>query len=112
MKHVISIAALSLIAGAVVLPTSVFAALDLPKFLLVQASRIDDAVIQKVHAGQTEEEIAALIGAPDTTVRFPLSHTVAWDYKYRDTWGYDAVFSVTFGEERTVLSKFNGRARY
>lgn len=113
MKHAISIAALSLMAAAHFLPSSAFAAPDFPKFSIhVETSRIDDAVMQRVHEGQTRREITSLIGAPDSTVKFPLSHTVAWDYNYRDIWGYDAVFSVIFDEEGTVQSKFNGRAHY
>lgn len=57
----------------------------------------------------TQAEVAGLIGRPDDTMSFPLSHTVAWDYLYQDTWGYTAEFSVTFDPSGRAVSKFSKR---
>ena len=40
---------------------------------------------------------------------FGLSHTDSWEYRYMDTWGYLAIFSVTFDRNGIVVSKFSRR---
>lgn len=70
---------------------------------------LDDDSVARVAAGQTREEVLALLGPPVHTMRFPrLDHT-AWDYRYRDTWGYQAVFSVTFDARGIVVSRISQR---
>lgn len=68
----------------------------------------DDTFFQ-VHAGMTKDEILRLIGPPGETMAFPRNHTHAWDYRYMDTWGYRAIFSVTFNDQDVVVSKFTQR---
>jgi outer membrane protein assembly factor BamE (lipoprotein component of BamABCDE complex) len=68
-----------------------------------------DAVFSRISAGMTQADVQQLIGAPDDTMRFPLSRTVAWDYLYQDTWGYTAEFSVTFDASGHAVSKFSKR---
>ena len=68
-----------------------------------------DAVFGRISAGMTQAQIEQLIGPPDDTMRFPLSHTIAWDYLYQDTWGYTAEFSVTFDASGRVVSKLSKR---
>ena len=68
-----------------------------------------DAVFSRISPGMTQAEVERAIGPPDDTMRFPLSHTVAWDYLYQDTWGYTAEFSVTFDESGRAVSKFSKR---
>ena len=68
-----------------------------------------DAVFGQISPGMTEAQVRQLIGPPDDTMPFPLSHTVAWDYLYQDTWGYTAEFSVTFDESGRAVSKFSKR---
>ena len=34
---------------------------------------------------------------------------VSWDYRFRDLWGYTAVFSVVFDRNWTVVEKFTRR---
>jgi len=70
---------------------------------------LDDATFYQVQAGMTKDEILRLIGPPGETMGFPLSRTHAWDYRYMDTWGYLAIFSVTFNEQDVVVSKFTQR---
>jgi outer membrane protein assembly factor BamE (lipoprotein component of BamABCDE complex) len=71
--------------------------------------RVTDEVIQQIRPGMDEGDVRALIGAPADTVRFALSRTTAWDYPYRDSWGYESVFSVTFNDDHVVLSKISVR---
>jgi len=33
----------------------------------------------------------------------------AWDYKFQDTWGYEAIFSVMIDKNGIVVSKFTKR---
>ena len=42
-------------------------------------------------------------------MRFGLSNTYAWDWRYVDTWGYTAIFSVTFDAQDRVVSKITQR---
>jgi hypothetical protein len=71
-------------------------------------ARSDD-LFNRIDAGMTTAEVLRLIGPPDETMRFPLSRTEAWDYRYQDPWGYMAVFSVTFGEDGRAVSKISNR---
>jgi hypothetical protein len=64
-----------------------------------------DSTFQAVSAGMTQEEVLRRIGPPDDKMAFPLSRTVAWDYRFQDTWGYLAIFSVTFGADGRAVSR-------
>jgi len=68
-----------------------------------------DATFRQVVSGMPESEVAQMLGRPDETMRFPLSHNEAWDYRYYDTWGYLAIFSVTFGADGRVVSTISNR---
>ncbi len=71
-------------------------------------ARSDDT-FAPVRTGMTTDEVRHLLGPPDETMAFPQSQTVAWDYRYYDTWGYLAVFSVTFGSDGRAASKLSWR---
>jgi len=68
-----------------------------------------DALFAQVARGMPEPEVAQLLGRPDETMRFPLSQSEAWDYRYYDAWGYMAIFSVTFGPDGRVASTISNR---
>ena len=53
--------------------------------------------------------MSQLIGKPDETMAFPRSNTDSWGYQYYDTWGYMAIFSVTFDATGHAVSKFSRR---
>jgi outer membrane protein assembly factor BamE (lipoprotein component of BamABCDE complex) len=74
--------------------------------------RVTNEAVQRIQPGMDEDGVEALIGAPWRTVRFPLSQTTAWDYSYRDSWGYDSVFSVTFNDEHVVVSRMSIRHNF
>jgi outer membrane protein assembly factor BamE (lipoprotein component of BamABCDE complex) len=70
---------------------------------------LDDDRVARVVPGQSREEVLALLGPPVRTMHFSrLGHT-AWDYRYMDTWGYHAVFSVTFDARGIVVSRISQR---
>ena len=105
-----ALAALSFVlaVGAVATASAVRAhAADLPRFSIhLSAPRVTDEVIASVSPGMHQADIEALIGEPMRIERFPHSHTVAWNYDYRDTWGYDSTFSVIFDDAGDVVGKF------
>jgi hypothetical protein len=70
---------------------------------------LNDDVFYRIQPGQTEEEVLRTIGPPGQTMGFPLSGNYAWDYRFTDTWGYVAIFSVTFNRDRIVVSKISQR---
>jgi outer membrane protein assembly factor BamE (lipoprotein component of BamABCDE complex) len=77
--------------------------------VLARAQVLDDAVFQSIGPGMTADDVFALIGPPSAKARFPGTATTAWDYHYRDNWGYDAEFSVTVDDAGRVVGKFSGR---
>jgi hypothetical protein len=78
---------------------------------IVQSVRqvLTDGVFNAIQPGMTGEEVLHLIGPPREKMSFARSATVAWDYKYRDDWGYDAIFSVTLDADGRVVSKISQR---
>lgn len=70
---------------------------------------LNDDRLGLVRYGMTRDDTLRLIGVPDERMRFPLSGTEAWDYRYQDSWGYFASFSVTFGPEGGVVGRISQR---
>jgi hypothetical protein len=70
---------------------------------------LTDETFYRIQPGQTRDDVLRLIGPPGETMAFPLSGNYAWDYRYQDTWGYLAIFSVTFDRGGTVVSKITQR---
>lgn len=68
-----------------------------------------DELFARIQPGMTTEEVRSLAGPPDETMPFSRSRTFAWDYQYLDTWGYLAVFSVTFDQDGRAVSKISRR---
>ena len=68
-----------------------------------------DAFFQRIAIGMTTEEVRRELGPPDESMPFPLSGSTAWDYRYTDTWGYLALYSITFGPDGRAASKFSRR---
>jgi outer membrane protein assembly factor BamE (lipoprotein component of BamABCDE complex) len=71
-------------------------------------ARSDD-VFAQIQVGMTTDEVLQRLGRPDESMPFPLSQTDSWGYQYYDTWGYLAIFSVTFGPDHRIVSKFSRR---
>ena len=78
---------------------------------IVQAIQpvLNDGTFNAIRPGLTKEDILRMIGPPRDTMAFPRLGHEAWDYKYTDTWGYPAIFSVTFDSDGRVVSKITQR---
>lgn len=69
-----------------------------------------NGLIPRIQQGMTEEQVRTVLGPPDEIMAFGNTQTVSWDYRYSDTWGFLAMFSVTFGvPEGRVVSTFSRR---
>lgn len=66
----------------------------------------NDTRFAQVRAGMTAEEVRRIAGTPDETMPFPRAGQTSWGYYYFETWGYYALFSVTFGPDGRVASTF------
>lgn len=71
-----------------------------------------DDVFSQIKPGATEADVQRLVGPPDETMAFPGTHTHAWSYRYTDTWGFAADFSVTFDAHGRTVSTFSKRIGY
>ncbi|HET7402748.1 MAG TPA: outer membrane protein assembly factor BamE [Usitatibacter sp.] len=91
-------------------PLSQAHAETIPKFSLhVGAPHVTTSTTLTVAPGMSESDVRALLGEPQGVARFTRSRTVAWDYDFRDDWGYDATFSVIFDEAGSVVGKVSVR---
>ncbi len=70
---------------------------------------LDDDHFFHIQPGMTKDEVLHRIGPPGETMGFSRSGNFAWDYRFTDTWGYLAIFSVTFDRDGVVVSKFTHR---
>ncbi|HET9651243.1 MAG TPA: hypothetical protein VFP36_03585 [Usitatibacter sp.] len=70
---------------------------------------LTDDVFRSIRAGMPASEAFTLIGPPHSKMRFESTHVTAWDYHYRDTWGYTSEFSVMVDEEGIVAGTFRVR---
>jgi hypothetical protein len=70
---------------------------------------LDDDSFHRIQPGLTRDQVLRMIGPPGQTMSFPRSGHTAWDYRYTDTWGYVAIFSVTFDRDGIVVSKISQR---
>lgn len=66
---------------------------------------LQESQFGKIRRGETTEaELLRLIGPPWRRIEFPNLGQVAWDYRFRDTWGYLADFSVMVDARGIVAS--------
>lgn len=67
---------------------------------------LTDDTFARIQTGvATREDVRRAIGPPYRVVRFDNLRQVAWDYRFRDTWGYLADFSVMVDEKGVVANK-------
>ena len=64
---------------------------------------LNDDIVAHVSPGQRGPDVTARLGLPYQRVRFDNLHATAWDYLYRDTWGYWVAFSVMMDDDGRVL---------
>ena len=70
---------------------------------------LNDNTTACIARGQSAAEVVELLGAPFHRVRFDHTKTTAWDYRYRDTWGYWIEYSVLMGDDGRVTGTFSKR---
>ena len=70
---------------------------------------LNDDIVNRVSNGQGELEVTTLLGPPYRRIRFDNLKSTAWDYRYRDTWGYWVDFSVMMGDDGKVVDKVSRR---
>ena len=70
---------------------------------------LNDDIVARVLPGLPAEEVTALLGMPYARVRFDNLKSTAWDYVYKDTWGYWVEFSVMMGDDGRVMNRVSKR---
>ena len=60
---------------------------------------LNDDIVARVAPGQGAAQITALLGTPYRRVRFDNLRATAWDYFFKDTWGYWVELSVMMSDE-------------
>lgn len=77
--------------------------------LLYVSQVLTDENFHRIQSGMNEEAVRATIGPPWRKMSFERQQQVAWDYLYRDTWGYRVEFSVLFNPSGEVVGKTSRR---
>ena len=70
---------------------------------------LGDDTFNRIQQGMTGEEVLRRIGPPREKMHFANLRQTAWDYKFRDTWGYEAIFSVMVDDNGIVAGKITRR---
>ena len=75
--------------------------------VLAKSQVLRDEVFQRLQPGLTADQVFEIIGPPSGKTRFENTKTTAWDYHYRNSWGYDADFSVIVDDANKVVGRFS-----
>ena len=78
-------------------------------YVSTKKGALNDDAFRAIQRGMPASEVLARLGAPYQKMRFENTKTTAWDYHYRDTWGYDADFSVIMDDAGLVASTISVR---
>ena len=70
---------------------------------------LNDDIVARISPGQSQPEVTALLGIPHRKLRFDNLKSTAWDYIYKDSWGYWVAFSVMMGDDGRVVNKVSRR---
>jgi hypothetical protein len=65
---------------------------------------LTDESFRAIPEGASESEVLARIGPPSAKQRLHAG-TLAWVYRYLDTWGYEAEFGAVFDANGTLVQK-------
>lgn len=103
LKSIDRIAVAAMLSAVATIPLVSCASLAPP------AQVLTDDVFAGIQAGMPAAEVLVAIGPPDRKERFDSTRTTAWDYRYRDTWGYDAELSVIVDDRGVVVGKISTR---
>ena len=66
---------------------------------------LNDDIIARVKIGQKDAEVRAILGAPYQLMRFENLESTAWDYMYKDIWGYWVAYSIMINDNGRVVDK-------
>ena len=79
---------------------------DSKGILLSFEQALDEAHFAQIEIGKTtRDEVSALIGPPLRTINFPRQQQTAWDYRFRDLFGFRVEQSIVFDAAGVVVSK-------
>ena len=67
------------------------------------------ALIPQIQNGMTREQVETVLGKPDEVMSFARTQTVSWEYRYTDSWGFLALYSVDFNTNGRVVATFSRR---
>ena len=70
---------------------------------------LTDERLGLMRAGITGDDVVAEIGPPYRKIVFERQKQTAWDYRYRDNWGYIVEFSFMLDANNIVASKASRR---
>jgi hypothetical protein len=70
---------------------------------------LTDGTFNRIRPGLTRDDVLRMIGPPGETMFFTRLNQDSWGYRYKDTWGYLAVFSVNFDSDGVVVGKSTRR---
>ncbi|HVS25868.1 MAG TPA: hypothetical protein VHE58_00935 [Burkholderiales bacterium] len=70
---------------------------------------LDEEHFAQIKADLTQDDVLHLIGPPFQILTFPALNEVSWDYRFRDLWGYNSIFSASFDEAGRVKRTFRQR---
>lgn len=70
---------------------------------------LSDDTFNRIQPGLRGDDVLRMIGPPRETAYFSNLGQTAWDYKYVDTWGYPAIFSVMLDRNDVVVGKVTRR---
>ena len=62
-----------------------------------------------IRPGMTSEELLRHLGPPNDKMRFANLGQTAWDYRFRDSWGYTAILSVMVDDRGLVANRHTRR---
>ena len=83
---------------------------DVQGKLLSYEQVLDEEHFSSIGVGRsTIDDVRTMIGPPMRTMEFERRGETAWDYLFRDTWGYRVEFSVIFAASGVVVGKFANR---
>ncbi len=71
---------------------------------------LHDGTFGAIQPGMTAGQVFERLGPPYAKTRFDSTRTTAWDYHFRDAWGYDADFSVIVDDSNLVTGKMSVRS--
>lgn len=80
--------------------------------VLGQVRVLTDERLAKIETGMPAGKVLESIGPPYRRVAFENLHQTAWDYRYRDTWGYPVEFSVMIDANDRVASRISRRLEW